>query len=174
MTEKYDGFRAIWTGSVFTLKKHLRYPHNHMLLAPPTWMKMQLPSDTVLDGELWCGPQSFAKLNSILAQEVITENDWKYIKYMVFDIPDPKYCEKPYMKRFVEVSTKLQELAAHIPSGSPQNVQLTSPHKCLDINHMNSFFESVVSLGGEGIVLRDPEHAYKPSYKMWKKEVNVI
>lgn len=170
MTEKYDGIRAIWTGSAFTLKKNPAL-HNHVLLTPPTWMKTLLPSDTFLDGELWCGRQSFAKLNSILAQKTIPENDWQHIKYMIFDTTDPSYNEKPYMERFLAVSNKLKELASNAPCDRPQNVELTVPHKCLDIHHMNSFFESVISSGGEGIVLRDPQLPYKPSYKMWKRKV---
>lgn len=171
MTEKYDGVRAIWTGSVFALKKKPQL-HKHKILIPPIWVRAQLPKDTFLDGELWCGLQSITRLQKILSQKKITPNDWKDIKYMVFDSPDPKYREKPYMERFLEISKKLNHTAATNAPSKHHYVQLTTPHKCLSIDHLNSFLESIVTSGGEGIVLRHPDHPYKPLYTMWKKKVS--
>ena len=48
MSEKLDGVRAYWNGENF-------YSRNGLLFDAPAWFKAGLPTDTHLDGELWCG-----------------------------------------------------------------------------------------------------------------------
>jgi len=49
MFEKYDGVRAFWN----PLKK-LFYSRNGNILPIPNEVIQAMPSDTFLDGELWC------------------------------------------------------------------------------------------------------------------------
>ena len=33
---------------------------------------------------------------------------------------------------------------------------------CLDVSHLEKYFQDIIDEGGEGIILRDPESPYKP------------
>lgn len=169
ITEKFDGFRAIWTGSEFILK-HAQPAKTatHISLTPPVWFQTQLPRSIYLDGELWCGYGTFHKLQTILQQPEISEDEWRDITYVVFDSPDNSIKYKPYMERY-------QAMVATCRTACFNNmesiVKIVAAQDCLGLNHMRDVLRDVISRGGEGIVLRDATAAYIPGYQMWKKKV---
>lgn len=48
ITEKYDGFRAMWMG-----KDKYFVTRGGVIVDPPVFIQQQLPRDVHLDGELW-------------------------------------------------------------------------------------------------------------------------
>lgn len=46
MSEKYSGIRCIWNGNEF-------YGRNGNKIDSPNWFKEKIPSNIILDGELW-------------------------------------------------------------------------------------------------------------------------
>src|SRR5690606_6737709 len=52
----------------------------------PQWFISALP-DTALDGELWLGRQRFDELSGLLRRKLPQDEDWKDVKYMIFDLP---------------------------------------------------------------------------------------
>ena len=79
--EKLDGLRAYWDGSHFYSRQGNRF-HS------PKYFTEQLPKDTPLDGELWCGRGLFSQTSSIVKKTANAQDhaeDWKKLKYIVFD-----------------------------------------------------------------------------------------
>src|SRR6185437_15102701 len=83
ISEKYDGVRAYWNGNKLSSRhgKELKCPH---------WFIEELPTDVSLDGELWMGRQSFETVNRLLKLVHQNDEEWKMVKFMVFDMPSSK------------------------------------------------------------------------------------
>ena len=82
VSEKYDGIRAIWTGSELLTRQGNP-------ISAPDWFTAPLP-DIWLDGELWTKRQNFEALSSIVRTQTPKDNRWRQVKYMVFDMPDAR------------------------------------------------------------------------------------
>lgn len=90
-SQQLDGMRAYWTGKAL-------YSRQGNVIHAPKWWTKDLPH-VPLDGELWCGRGLFQKTVSIVKQQKVTgivyhlirqdstEDDWKYVTYLVFDAP---------------------------------------------------------------------------------------
>ena len=68
MSEKLDGVRAWWTGSVLLSRLGNTFP-------APKWFTEALPK-VPLDGELWCGRGQFKEAVSITKSSK-RQDDWK-------------------------------------------------------------------------------------------------
>lgn len=101
MSEKLDGVRCYWNGSAM-------YTRNGNSFQPPAWFKNALPADMALDGELWSKRSDFQKIVSIVRRQDENE-EWKDIKYMVFDAPNLKGTFKQRLDRIKKVFDKLHK-----------------------------------------------------------------
>lgn len=79
MSEKLDGVRCYWSGT----KLYTRT--GKAINAPKEW-RSRLPK-MALDGELWSGRDDFQNIVSIVRHKVPDADDWKQIKFMIFDAP---------------------------------------------------------------------------------------
>ncbi|MDT0629969.1 DNA ligase [Alteromonas sp. W364] len=80
VSEKFDGVRAIWRNRTLMTRQ------GNMINAP-AWFTEQLP-DMWLDGELWISRNTFEEIASIVSRYTADNNEWKRVKYMVFDAPN--------------------------------------------------------------------------------------
>ena len=80
VSEKFDGVRAIWRNRTLMTRQ------GNMINAP-AWFTEQLP-DMWLDGELWIARNTFEEVASIVSKFTPVSNEWKRVKYMVFDAPN--------------------------------------------------------------------------------------
>lgn len=80
VSEKLDGVRAIWDG------QGLRFRSGTPIHAPG-WFTDGLPKQP-LDGELWMGRGSFERLSGIGRREVPDDDEWRQVRYMIFELPD--------------------------------------------------------------------------------------
>ena len=97
MSEKMDGVRCYWDGRAM-------YSRNGHLFYPPDFFKTELP-DFPLDGELWTKRNDFQKIVSIVRRQ--DKNDeWKTIKFMIFDAPKLKKSFKLRLEKMKEVVAK--------------------------------------------------------------------
>ncbi len=85
ISEKVDGFRAIWTGKEFRSKQ------GNVFNAPPSWLA-RMPKDIQLDGELWLGRGNFQEGSSIVRKKNWDsvdeqEREWDRLTYVIFDSP---------------------------------------------------------------------------------------
>ncbi len=141
ISEKLDGVRAYWDGTQFLSRQGNRY-------LAPDWFTAGLPKEP-LDGELWLDRKKFQRTVSIVRRQ--DQNDeWKQIRYVVFDAPamaDPFELRISYLADFV------RELKHEFVSALPQT-------RCKSISHLKEELSRVESLGGEGLMLRQPASKY--------------
>lgn len=79
VSEKYDGVRALWTGSELLSRQGLP-------IRAPAWFTAGWPA-TPMDGELWAGRGRFAAVQAAVAQTRPDDGEWRTLRYMVFDLP---------------------------------------------------------------------------------------
>jgi DNA ligase-1 len=138
VSEKYDGVRAIWTGTKL-LSRHGKE------LKAPAWFTEGLPKNIRLDGELWMGHGTFDKLVSVIQKK---DGDWCGVYFMVFEIADVGTFEDR-MKRLDLLNLPGRAIkAAH--------EQLRSH------DHLEWRERAIVEDGGEGCVIRRPGSKYRP------------
>lgn len=139
MSEKLDGVRAFG-------KKNLITSRNNKIFHAPNWFIKDLSSNILLDGELWIGRGKF-DLTSGLVRRKINPN-WNQIKYLVFDcVTENAICE-----------LRMQELRS---LNLPDHVIILEQTKCLGYEHLIEFERKILSLGGEGVMLRKPCSMYE-------------
>ncbi len=138
VSEKYDGVRAIWTGTRL-LSRHGRD------LKAPEWFTAGLPKGVRLDGELWMGRGTFDRLQSELQRK---GGDWCGARYMVFDLAD--------VGTFEERFERLKKM------NLPWHVQVVPQRELAGHGDLSDCEEFIVSGGGEGCVIRRPGSPYRP------------
>ncbi len=142
MSEKLDGVRGYWTGE--QLVSRSGHP-----FAAPAWFTENFPS-TPLDGELWVGRQRFAETVSIVRRKT-PHDGWKSVRYMVFDAPQ---AEGGFEQRLAFA----REWFRQHPNPA---VSVIEHEVYRDEQHLQEKLAAVKALGGEGLILRQPESAYR-------------
>lgn len=135
VSEKYDGIRAIWTGSQLITRQGNR-------ISAPEWFTAPLP-DVWLDGELWTKRQNFEALSSIVRTKAPKDTRWRQVKYMVFDMPD---AQLSFKERYKNYSTLIAQInAEHIKPVKQQRFH--SNHE------LSKHLQAMVEKGAEGLML---------------------
>lgn len=143
MSEKYDGVRGFWDGRMLWSRK------GQVIQAPDDWLA-ELPRDVALDGELWIGRREFEETASVVLSHTPDER-WKRVRFMVFDAPQaPGTFEQ-----------RMEFLKATVPAGK-RFVEVVAQVRCEGTKHLLAERDRIVALGGEGMMLRQPESAYEP------------
>ena len=133
MSEKYDGWRGLWTGSDFVSRQG-------KVFNAPDWFKDGMPGEA-LDGELFLGRGGFNGIQGAMA------GGWHGLQFMVFDAPGSL--------PFVERLEALQLISL------PDNCELVVHEPVTGDEAMRSAGWRIVMAGGEGVVVRDPRAIYK-------------
>ena len=151
--EKIDGVRARLH------EDSLKTRTGKILPVPEDFMK-QITSfcgdkSIQLDGELIHKNGVFSDTVSIVRADKNLK-DWADIRYRIFDIVDDT-------KTFKERYTLLRELDRHSKKHSVRHqIKLLRDRGCIkDETSISSHLSKVVSAGGEGLILRNPDGLYK-------------
>ncbi|MGO8748713.1 MAG: DNA ligase [Thermoguttaceae bacterium] len=142
MSEKLDGVRAWWNGQEFLSRQGNIYH-------APAWFTAGLPN-LPLDGELWLDRKAFQRTVSIVRRHDQSEH-WRQIKYVLFDAPD---VGGPFEER-------QKSLFAMISQHRPQYATVLDQVCCTGIKSMKTELARIESLGGEGLMLRQPGSRYE-------------
>jgi DNA ligase-1 len=142
MSEKYDGLRGYWDGRKL-------WSRNGNLIHAPDYLLAELPRNIALDGELWIGYGKFEETVSIVRSEK-PDDRWKRVHFMVFDAPQAKGT----------FEQRMQFLRATLPEGN-QFVRVVAQERCNGVTQLLAERDRVVRLGGEGLMLRQPESIYE-------------
>jgi DNA ligase 1 len=138
LSEKLDGVRAYWNGKQFLSRLGNVYH-------APDWFLKGLPA-TALDGELFLDRKSFQKTIAIVRRQDKSDL-WKSIRYLIFDAP-------AHGGKFEERMESLRALPALAQAAvHPQA-------RCAGKAHVVEELKRVEALGGEGLMLRQPESLY--------------
>lgn len=142
ISEKYDGVRAIWDGKI------LRSRSGNAFNAP-AWFLAKLPSQK-LDGELWLGRGQFEQLSGFVRKTTPVADEWRQIKYMIFELPDAPgtFAERYEQIKQVVATANWPQLIAVEQFRLPDNAALK--HK----------LNEIVRAGGEGLMLHLADAPY--------------
>ncbi|MHA7925771.1 MAG: DNA ligase [Marinobacter sp.] len=143
VSEKLDGVRAYWTGERFLSRGGHEY-------RAPDWFTRGFP-ERPLDGELWMGRGRFAELSGAVRQVVPDDDDWRRIRFMVFDFPDK---EATFDQRLARLRVLIEEVES--PYMALVDQQRASSHE-----HLMLRLDKVVAGGGEGLMLRLGASGYR-------------
>ena len=135
VSEKYDGVRAVWDGKI------LRFRSGRPVSAPK-WFIKKLPPEP-LDGELWLGRGRFELLSGIVRKTEPEDNEWRQLKYMIFELP-----EAP--GTFADRATRIKDIVAR--ANWPQLIAVEQ-FRVADGAVLKGKLDEVVRGGGEGLML---------------------
>lgn len=141
MSEKLDGVRAYWDGKQFLSRQG-------NLFHAPEWFIEGLPNSP-LDGELWIDRKKFQRTVSIVRRQDKGEL-WKEVRFLVFDAPAQ--------------ATVFEDRLAFVKEALAScNSKYARPHEhqpCKDLECLRAELARIESLGGEGLMLRQPASTY--------------
>ena len=141
MSEKLDGVRAYWDGKQFLSRQGNIYN-------APDWFIEGLPS-TPLDGELWIDRKKFQRTVSIVRRQDKSDL-WNEVRFLVFDAPA---MPGAFEERLAFLKDALAAGAAKFA--------LQHPHeRCKSLEALRAELMRIESLGGEGLMLRQPGSKY--------------
>lgn len=141
LSEKLDGVRCYWDGRLFCSRNGHRFH-------APEWFTEGLPLEP-LDGELWIGRKQFQRTVSIVRRQDGGEL-WREVKFHVFDAPADG---GPFESRLRLVFLIMKLCQPQYAVAHPHVV-------CKSRDHLHNELARVVSLGGEGLMLRQPGSPY--------------
>jgi DNA ligase 1 len=142
ISEKFDGARAIWDG------KALRFRSGRPVSAP-AWFFAKLPAPA-LDGELWLARGRFDALSGIVRKSEPVDDEWRQVKYMVFELPNAS-------GTFAERARRIREIVA--TTQWPQLVAVEQ-FRVADRAALKRRLDEVVRRGGEGLMLHLADALY--------------
>lgn len=143
-SEKYDGVRVIWDCVNF-------YTRNQNIICAPDWFKSKMPQDTPLDGELFIKRNDFNHTSGIVRRHNPRTEDWKKIKFMVFDLPASN--------KLIEERFNLLEI---IVSKYGPPLYFVKQTKIKSLIHLSLLHQKLVSELAEGSIIREPKSRYIP------------
>lgn len=143
VSEKLDGVRAIWDGQT------LRFRSGKTINAPG-WFTDGLPGRP-LDGELWMGRGNFERLSGIVRREVPDDDEWRQVRYMIFELPGAPGA-------FAQRAVQIRELVgqANVPW-----LQAIGQSPVVDRSSLQKRMQEVVKAGGEGLMLHRADALYE-------------
>jgi DNA ligase 1 len=142
VSEKLDGARAVWDGH--TLRFRSGRPVN-----APTWFVAGLPPEP-LDGELWIGRGCFDELSGIVRSKRARDEDWRRVKYMVFEQPDGAG----------SFSERVEHLRGIVAAAGVPWLQVVEQFRVADRSALQAKLDEVVAGRGEGLMLHRADAPY--------------
>lgn len=143
VSEKLDGVRAIWDGEVLRSR-------GGAVIAAPDWFVGGLPA-VPLDGELWLGRGRFEALSAIVRRQVPRDEDWRAVRYMVFELPGGEG----------DFSARLAQLGQVVAAADVSWLSLVAQFKVAGAGELDRRLHALVSAGGEGLMLHRADAPYQ-------------
>lgn len=147
MSEKLDGVRAYWDGSKFISRLGNEYH-------APDFFKREMPRGIKLDGELFAGRKKFQETVSTVRKLVPSEPEWSNITYVVFDTLSDD-------GTFEERQETLRNLERLAQSRGEHTWRVLKQEVCKGVDHLRHRLVEIETVGGEGVMLRQPGSKYE-------------
>jgi DNA ligase-1 len=144
VSEKFDGVRAYWDGN-------LMFSRQGLPIALPAWFASHLPLRS-LDGELWIARGRFDATSAALRRARPVDEEWRQIKYMVFELPGGD-------GTFEQRDQRLQALATQ--AAWPDGLQAVAQQRVASMAALQQRLAGVVKEGGEGLMLHRADAPYQ-------------
>lgn len=143
VSEKLDGVRATWNGQTLQFR-------SGRLVHAPAWFLAGLPVGTPLDGELWLRRESFDELSGIVRKAIPDDDEWRRVRYMVFELPDAPG----------SFSDRLAALREEVSRQGTAYLELIDQIRLPDRRALDALLRRVVDAGGEGLMLHRADAPY--------------
>ncbi len=147
VSEKLDGVRGYWDGQqLFSKTGHL--------FSPPAEFVRGLPKFP-LEGELWGGRGTFEQTVSIV-KRTQPHDGWLSLKFAIFDVPA---APGGFIQRI--------KLAQDWLDAHPSAYAFVIPqHPVADKDQLQRELQRIERLGGEGLIVRNPDAVYAAGRSM--------
>ena len=142
VSEKYDGVRGLCDGQTLRTRAG-------NVIAAPVWFLAKLPRQA-LDGELWLARGQFEKLSGIVRKAKPLDDEWRQIKYMVFELPDAP-------GTFAERYAGIQRIVAQ---ANFSQLLAVEQFRVADNAALKRKLADIVRNGGEGLMLHRADALY--------------
>ena len=141
MSEKLDGVRAFWDGQKLISR-------SGKIFTPPTSFIRGFPP-FALDGELWSKRDDFEHIVSIVNTQDSSQG-WDELTYNVFELPEQ---EGGFFERLAVLEDYLSDHKA-------DKLRVLKQTRIHDRGELKRYFDRLIGLGAEGVVVRDPHQKY--------------
>jgi len=141
MSEKLDGVRAFWDGQKLISR-------SGKVFTPPASFTRGFPP-FVLDGEIWSKRDDFQHIVSIVNTQDSIQG-WDELTYNVFELPEQ---EGDFFER-------LGVLKHYLYNHKADKLRVLKQIRIHDRQELKRYFDRLIGLGAEGIVVRDPHQKY--------------
>jgi len=139
MSEKLDGIRGYWNGqAMFTKSGRALYPPREFTKNFPPF---------ALDGELWSRRQDFEYIQSHVLKQ---KDQWENINYYIFEVPQATG----------DFYARLDKAEEWFQKHSNYHVHIIPQHISKGTTDLNDYLDEVVSKGGEGVMIKNPDLDY--------------
>ncbi|MGL4712163.1 MAG: DNA ligase, partial [Shewanella sp.] len=141
ISEKLDGVRGYWNGKqLFTRQGNA--------IATPIWFTANFPNYP-LDGELWLRRGQFEAMSSLVRQTLAKDDDWRKVRFMVFDVPKAAG-DFNYRYQFA-----LSEL-----TGKSDYLDVIAQFQVESVEALYQKLDTLVTKGAEGLMLHRSSATY--------------
>jgi DNA ligase len=147
MSEKLDGIRGYWDGQQLFSK-------TGRLLSPSSEFTATLPPFPV-EGELWGGRNSFEQTASIVQREK-PHAGWMTLKFGIFDLP----------RESGSFRQRLSKIKAWSDEHQTPSVFVIKQIPVRSLQQFRDELQRIENLGGEGLIVRDPDARYESGRSM--------
>ena len=142
VSEKLDGVRAYWDGQQLLSR-------GGNISAAPGWFLRDFPAQP-LDGELWMGRGRFAQVSAAVRRLQPKAQEWRQIRFMVFDLPASG----------VPFSERVKRMRELVGKTSSYHLALVEQRPATDHGALLARLDRVLAVGGEGLMLHHGESIY--------------
>jgi DNA ligase-1 len=145
VSEKFDGVRGYWDGTQMMSRQG-------NIIQTPLWFVDALPK-TPLDGELWLGRGQFDQLSGIIRRHHIDEEDWRLVKYLIFDLPASEQT----------FDLRVEKIKLIVKRVNRSHIQSVKQFKLDDHVVLLETLDRIVKNKGEGLMLHRGASHYQNS-----------
>lgn len=143
VSEKLDGVRAYWDGQQLLSR-------GGNIIAAPDWFLRGFPAQP-LDGELWMGRGRFARVSAAIRRLQPKAEEWRQIRFMVFDLPASG----------VPFSERVKRMRELVGKTSSYHLAMVEQRPATDHDALLAHLDRVMAVGGEGLMLHHGDSIYK-------------
>ncbi len=163
VSEKFDGVRALWDGTV------LRFRSGRSIAAP-AWFIAKLPP-VPLDGELWMGRRKFDALSAAVRRSAPKDDEWRALKYLVFELPPAAAtaastsaataaATPAAMPDSLDFTARAKQLKTTVQGAAWPQLVAVEQFRLASHQALNERLKAVVKAGGEGLMLHRADAPY--------------
>lgn len=140
MSEKLDGVRGFWDGKQLISRQGFS-------LNPPDYFIAGFPPFAI-DGELFSERGKFDEISATVRSA--NPKGWYKLKLHVFDVPNAQG----------DLFNRLQQLEEYLHKHPTPYITIIPQIPVQDKTALHTFFTQIQQLGGEGVVVRNPNSPY--------------